>query len=327
MQTPLFSVVIPTYQRLQKLAQCLGSLVHQTCAPDDYEVIVVDDAAMRDDVARITATVALRRCRLLSQERLGAASARNAGARAARGRLLAFTDDDCQPAPDWLERLAQRLSAEGDTALLGGRVVNTLTTDPFASASQALVDFLCEQFNQHESQAPLLTSNNLCVPSVAFRDIGGFDTTFAGAGGEDREFCLRWARAGLRSHYAPEAVVHHAHDMTLSGFLRQHYAYGRGAAWLRQRALVHGYGPVSLERASFYWQLLRYPLRACAPGARVQQSTLFVLSQVANAAGYFHVRMRGPRVSGAMAPLPATPARAPIDLPDATAPPETPPRI
>ena len=295
MVPPTFSIVVPTYRRTQKLADCLSSLARQTCPATEYEVIVVDDAAadaaMAAEIRRITTTARPFVCRLLSQDRRGAAAARNAGASLARGRLLAFTDDDCQPAPDWLNRLARRMSAVGDAALAGGRVINTLTGDRFASASQALVDFLCAHFNCDEGHARLLTSNNLCVPTGAFRELGGFDTAFSGAGGEDREFCLRWAHAGRRSVYVPEAVVYHAHDMTLAGFLRQHYAYGRGAALLRRRALVHGYGPLPLEPASFYWDLLRYPGRIASSGDRSRQSALFALAQVANTVGYLHMRL------------------------------------
>lgn len=290
---PTFSVIVPTYRRPQALARCLSSLARQTWPHDDYEVIVVDDAAMPEDVGRVVATAGLPARRLLSQARRGAAGARNAGASVARGRLLAFIDDDCQAAPDWLERLERHMAAAREPALVGGRVVNALAHDPFASASQALVDFLCDAFNRVPGQARILTSNNLCVPARSFYDAGGFDTAFTGAGGEDREFCLRWAHTGRRSFYAPDAVVQHAHAMTLSEFLRQHYAYGRGAALLRERALAHGYGPLPLERVSFYWELLRYPQRASGSADRWRQSVLFALSQVANAAGYFRVGLAG----------------------------------
>ena len=89
--------------------------------------------------------------------------------------------------------------------------------------------------------------------------------------------------------YADDAVVHHAHDLTLGAFLRQHYAYGRGAALLRQRAQIHGYGPLPLEPASFYWALLRSPARAAGLRERTRRTALLALSQLANAAGYFRV--------------------------------------
>ncbi|HEX5097846.1 MAG TPA: glycosyltransferase [Polyangiaceae bacterium] len=295
MTLPAFSVIVPTYRRPEKLARCLASLLRQTYPPSRFEVIVVDDAAMGRELEPLVSATRPYACELVSQAHRGPAAARNAGARAARGRLLAFTDDDCEPAADWLDVLEQKMSAADQPLLVGGRVVNALAADPFASASQALVDFLCEKQNRELGCARLLTSNNLCVPTDAFLELGGFDTTFAGAGGEDRELCWRWGAAGHRAAFAPEAVVYHAHDMTLREFVRQHHAYGRGAALLRRRADAHGYGPLPLERLSFYFDLLAYPLRGAAVTARVRTSLLFALSQVANAAGYCDERVRGSR--------------------------------
>jgi GT2 family glycosyltransferase len=285
-----FSVIVPSYRRPEQLAACLRSLARQTCSSADFEVIVVDDAGMPRALAPIAEAGYPFVCHLVSQNNRGAAAARNAGARIARGRLLAFTDDDCEPEPGWLEILGRTMAAGAEGALVGGRVVNALIRNRFASATQTLVDFLVEHDSVNARPGRLLTSNNLCVPSVAFHELGGFDPAFRGAGGEDREFCLRWAHGGRRAVYAPEAVVRHAHDLTLAGFLRQHYAYGRGSALLRQRALAHGYGPLPLERASFYWELLRYPQRACGVRGRAEQSLLFLLSQLATAAGYCQAR-------------------------------------
>jgi len=291
MRAPTFSVIVPSYRRPDQLAACLQSLASQSWALDDFEVIVVDDA----DMGAVLAPIAEKRhpfaCRLVSQQNRGAAAARNAGAKLARGTFLAFTDDDCRPTPSWLESFRQALAAEAEVALIGGRVLNALAHDQFASATQALVDFLVDHRPTGGAQGRLLTSNNLCVPRVAFSELGGFDEAFRGAGGEDREFCLRWAHAGRRTHYAPEALVLHAHGLTFAGFLRQHYAYGRGAALLRQRALAHGYGPLPLEPASFYWQLVCHPLHRADDRARLQQALLFLISQGANAAGYLQGRV------------------------------------
>jgi GT2 family glycosyltransferase len=167
--------------------------------------------------------------------------------------------------------------------MIGGRVVNHLTHDPYACASQALIDFLAAYYNRDPQRARFLTSNNLSVPSAEFRALGGFDVSFAGAGGEDRELCLRWSHAGYRLLYAAEALVHHAHAMTLLSYARQHHAYGRGAAKLRSRALHHGYGPVALESLSFYLALLRYPMTARQLDQRTIASLLLLLSQFASA--------------------------------------------
>lgn len=292
MPFPTFSVIIPTYHRPQRLAACLDSLVLQSYPAEKFEVIVVDDANTQSELGHLASTHYPFDCRILSQAHGGAARARNAGAEVARGRFLAFTDDDCRPAVDWLGSLERRMVAAGDETLVGGRVENELSANPYASATQALIEFLYEQFNSDPMQPALLTSNNVCVGAAAFRAIGGFDSTFGGAGGEDRELCLRWAHTGRALVYAPEVLVRHAHALTLVAFLRQHFAYGRGAAHLRRRALFHDYGPLPLGRASFYWDLLSYPQRRLNERERAHQTVLFVLSQIANAAGYLWSSVR-----------------------------------
>jgi GT2 family glycosyltransferase len=267
-------------------------LAEQAFSKTDYEVIVVDDGADQEVDDLIKRKFHGVTCRLLTQRHLGAAAARNAGAIAARGRYLAFTDDDCRPAPDWLSTLRARLDRVEGNTLIGGKVINELDENPYASVSQALVDYLFEYYNRDHQRARILTSNNICVQADAFRDFGGFDTAFAGAGGEDRELCLRWSKTGNSLIYAPEVRVYHAHDLTLQTFVRQHLAYGRGAAVLRRCALDHGYGPILIEPPSFYIDLLQFPQKHPNIKRPWTTSLMFALSQVANSVGYFHERVR-----------------------------------
>src|SRR3989338_6032439 len=88
------SVVIPTVGRAS-LARCLAALREQTRAPE--EIIVI-----RDEQGR------------------GSAWARNEGIRRSRGDLLAFTDDDCVPPPEWLERLVDAVDRDGADGAGGG---------------------------------------------------------------------------------------------------------------------------------------------------------------------------------------------------------------
>ena len=290
---PTFTVIVPTFRRPDKLALCLQSLAEQTLPKSAFEVIVVDDAVAESMTGAIVESIPDLSCHLLGQNRLGAAAARNRGAFEARGRYLAFTDDDCRPAPDWLETLEQRMAEQDDTVMVGGRVINALRDDPFASASQALVDFMSDYFNGNHQMAQMITSNNFCVPVKAFRKVGGFDPAFYGAGGEDREIYMRWRHAGHRLIHAPEVVVYHAHDMTLREFIRQHLAYGQGAAILRRCIAEYGYTVIPPgAKKSFYWSLLRYPWRAPEMGSPWEETALFTLSQVANVAGYFYARLR-----------------------------------
>jgi GT2 family glycosyltransferase len=223
---------------------------------------------------------------LVRQEPAGPAVARNTGVARARGDCLAFTDDDCRPAPDWLARLADRLDRD-PAALVGGLTLNALTDNPYSTASQLLIDYLYSYYNPDAAHARFFTSNNLALSAARFRDSGGFDVTCPRPAGEDREFCDRWQQRGLPMVYAPEARVFHYHLLSLPAFARQHFTYGRGAYYFRLTRARRGGGRVDLEPAAFYTNLIRYPFRRRPRLPATGLAALLTLAQAANACGYF----------------------------------------
>jgi GT2 family glycosyltransferase len=280
--TPLrFSVIVPAHARPGPLAACLDALARQDYAADRFEVIVVDDGS--DPPLEPVATNGPR-VRWLRQAHAGPAAARNSGAAAAAGEVLAFTDDDCRPAAGWLSALAAGLAGRTDTAV-GGRTLNALRDDPYAAAGQLLMDHLHATFNRDPERARFFPSNNLALPASRFRSIGGFDRRFTRAAGEDRDLCERWLSSGWSLRYAPEAVVEHAHALTLKSFVRQQVDYGRGAATYRA---IHGEagrrrgGPQAL---SFYVELIARPLRRHGLAGGARPAALLVVAQAATAAG------------------------------------------
>jgi len=209
---------------------------------------------------------------LLRQTNAGPASARNHGVERAKGEFLAFTDDDCEPAPDWLSRLAARFAETPDRAI-GGRTVNRLPGNQYSAASQALIDYLYGYYNADPQHARFFASNNLAVPARQFKEMGGFDTASKRSASEDRMLCDQWLYLGHRLLFAPEAVVYHAHDLTLRSFWRQHFNYGRGAYCFHQvRAARSGRSRPKIEPLSFYLDLLRHPFNHVAPIRAVSQT-------------------------------------------------------
>jgi GT2 family glycosyltransferase len=288
---PFISVIIPTYNRPERLRRCLDALCETTYPPDRFEVVVVDDGSREPVDAVVDAVRDRLDVRLVRQANAGPASARNAGAAVAHGEFLAFTDDDCRPAPGWLDSLA---GAHADTpeALLGGWTENALPENPYARVSQHLVSYLYGYYNERGGGASFFTSNNFAVPAEAFRRLGGFDTAFPLAAGEDREFCDRWREGGLPLRYVPEAVVHHEHAMALRGFWRQHFHYGRGAFHFHQARSSRGDGRIAPEPVRFYADLLRYPFVVSSGPSAVRDAVLMAVTQVANVLGYFYERAR-----------------------------------
>jgi len=282
-----FSVVIPTHNRRDALRACLQALTRQQYPRDAFEVIIIDDGgsdSLKDLVQSFDGQLLLR---LQRQRRSGPATARNLGARVANGEYLAFTDDDCEPSPHWLERLYESLVAHSN-ALIGGRVVNALPSNSCSAASQQLVDYLYLSYT--ENGAPrFFASNNFALSSRTFKDAGGFDESFPLPAAEDRDFCARWIRSGGAMVYTPVALVYHAHALDVSGFVQQHFRYGRGAYHFRKRTVSRGYQSPPIEPLSFYRDLLTYPLKSATHIGigSLSVSLLFVLSQIANAAGFF----------------------------------------
>ena len=288
--TPSVSVVVSTFNRSALLRACLAGLARQDHPAERYEVVVVDDGSDSEH-ARVNAALAdAPGIRLLRQANRGPAAARNRGVDAARGEYIAFTDDDCVPTPSWLGRLAAGATA---TTARGGRTVNAVADDPFADATQLLVDYLYEYYRERDGR--FFTSNNLLMPRAQLLDLGGFDESMRHAGGEDRELCGRWLARGWALEFVEDAVVQHAHALTLTRFWRQHFAYGRGAWTYRVRRRRWTTRPVRLEPFAFYRDLVLYPRRQ-ARGWR--SSVLLLLAQVANASGYFYARARGNEAPG-----------------------------
>lgn len=284
-ELPRFSIIVPTYARTRQLSDCLQSLARLDYPRDRFEVIVVDDDSQTplEQVVR-----SMRRhlnVTLLSQAHAGPATARNTGAAQAEGEFLAFTDDDCAPAQDWLRVLAARFIATPDH-IIGGQTLNAISRNLYSTASQVLLDYLYAYYSVVPGKA-FFTSNNLALARELFYEVGGFDTTFPLAAGEDRDFCDRCLQRGYRITFAPEVIVHHAHELTLRTFCRQHFNYGRGAVYFHQARLRRGQAGVKIEPLSFYLNLLRYPFSQTHSWRAFPLAVLLVVSQKANAAGFF----------------------------------------
>jgi GT2 family glycosyltransferase len=214
---------------------------------------------------------------------------------AARGRYLAFTDDDCRPTPEWLETLDRHLHSTPDR-LIGGRTTNGLESNAFSTASQVIVEIAYAFYNPTPETATFFASNNLAAPKARFLELGGFDPAFRVAS-EDRELCDRWRHAGGQLLYAPDVVVTHSHALTFSSFARQHFAYGRGAH--RYHRVREGRGSGRLRDDMRFHLLLPKLLRPHMSRLPLWRATRVMLAlalwQIANTLGFFYEKYCGGR--------------------------------
>ncbi|WP_447987353.1 glycosyltransferase family 2 protein [Nitrospira sp. Nam74] len=194
------SVVVPTHQRPELLNRCLTALFSQTLDASKYEIIIVDDAPSENTKQIVSAWTVKSgpRVRYLANGgRHGPAAARNKGWQAAGGEIIAFTDDDCIPAPDWLA-VGFAAFEDGTVQGLSGRIIVPIPEIP--SDYERTVAGL--------ERGPFATANCWYRRSTLF-SVGGFDERFTVAWREDTDLEFACRRSGFRLVVDPRAVVVH----------------------------------------------------------------------------------------------------------------------
>jgi glycosyltransferase involved in cell wall biosynthesis len=253
----MVSVIIPTLGRPEMARQAASSALAQKMPKGwSSELLVIDDGG-KD--ATQAALKGLKGLRYLWKEHAGPAAARNFGARAAKGSLLAFLDSDTLALPGWLSAGAARLSREGGLFGVEGKAVaqSPYRPGPFVEAVE------------NPSGGRWLTCN-LFVRKKDFLELGGFDERFKRPVREDSEFAFRAMESGKRFAFEPRAVVSHpvrqvgpgrfffhAREGIYEALIeRQHPAsYRRHFKWLDGRALP----------AYYYAHYLALPLAWLCP--------------------------------------------------------------
>jgi glycosyltransferase involved in cell wall biosynthesis len=233
-ERPRVSAIVCTRDRCSALAHLLESLASLDVPADlTWELVVVDNGSTDGTAALLDSYSARLPINRTYEGQKGISRARNAGLRAARGDLLAFTDDDCIPSPDWLCALAKEFDAEPELSGLGGRVELHDPRDfPITIRTSRAREALTRVF-----QLPaLMVGCNMAFRRSAVDAIGDFDVTL-GAGtpvgsAEDTDYLYRALLLGLRIEYVPTVLVAHNHGrrhIEEVAQLKRSYARGRGA--------------------------------------------------------------------------------------------------
>jgi glycosyltransferase involved in cell wall biosynthesis len=241
---PFVSVVIATRERTSALAACLARL--HALDYDHYEVLVVDNAPLTERTAELVSSLDDSRVRYTVEPAPGASRARNTGAEAARGDVIAFVDDDVLVDPDWLRALVRGFKRNPEvacvTALVPAAELQTeaqLVFDSRVSWGTHYVPRLYD-LDHNALDDPLYpyipgaigTGASFAVLRNTFLTLGGFDEALgpgrASRGGEDLDFFLRLLLSRRCIAYEPAALSWHVHRRGAGALRTQLFGYGCG---------------------------------------------------------------------------------------------------
>jgi len=219
---PRVSVVVCAFNAERTIDRCLASLAALNYP--DYEVIVVNDGS-RDRTLEIAESYGF--CRVISQPNKGLSVARNVGAEAASGEIVAYTDSDCVADPDWLSYLVGKMETNNLVACGGPNfpppedalVPAVVAVAPGGPTHVLISDEIAEH----------IAGCNMAFDRDALLTLGGFDPIYRSAG-DDVDICWRFQDAGYVIGFSPAAVVWHFRRNTVSAYCKQQRGYGKAEA-------------------------------------------------------------------------------------------------
>lgn len=289
MPDPLISVAVPTRDRTIRLRWLLNALADQTVGLEAFEVVVANGSRRADTTDmlgqhRLTERGVLRE---LPTGQAGLPLQRDLAWRATRAPLVAFTDDDCRPAQDWLERALDAASRHPGAVVQGRTLPDPEELEILHHAPHART--------QHIDPPTVWAQTcNILYPRSVLEAVNGFDVSpSASFGGEDTDLALRAIGAGARYCAAPEMLVFHAvHDDSLTDRIRSAWRWGNLPYRVGQHPELREHLPMG-----FFWKrshaLMALALIGAAAGARRRAALTLGLPWALDSAPDYSTNLRG----------------------------------
>lgn len=253
---PTVSVIVPIYNGESDLPDLIPQLLAQTYPTDRVEYLLVDNASQdhTPDLLQMAVTqaqtqgITLRH--LVESQIQSSYAARNQGIRQATGEILAFTDADCRPQPDWLMQLVQPL-ADPTVGLVAGEVL-ALPSQNLLEQRAERQETLSQKHTLAHPFCPYGQTANLAVRRQILAHVGLFRPYLTTGG--DADFCWRvLQQTSYRIEFASDAIVRHRHRSTWQELMSQWRRYGRSNRYLHELHGVSLRPDFSVKEYAYRW--------------------------------------------------------------------------
>lgn len=218
MDWPFVSVIVPVYNGEDSIGETIQKILAQNYQ-GQKEIIIVNDGS-KDQTEQIVRTYPVI---YLCQDNAGPASARNLGAKHARGNILVFTDADCCAEQHWLSRLMEGFVSDDIGAVAGSYSI--------ANKQFMLARIIHDEIRfRHEHLMPdfpqAFGSYNVAIKKEVFQKVLGFSTGYRCASGEDNDLSYKILKAGYKIKFVKNALVAHYHQTHVWKYLKEQYRHG-----------------------------------------------------------------------------------------------------
>jgi len=295
------SVVIPTYNRRQRLGRVLGALDRQSAPPESFEAVVVDDGSS-DGTAEWLAEQRYKfTLRVIRQDNGGPAKARNTGVNAAAGTLLLFLDDDVEPTEALLAEHLKCHEAERDVVVMGPLASLPHYRQPWVAWEQAKLEAQYQAMLRGDWKPTFrqFWTGNASVAREHVVAVGGFNDAFLRA--EDVELGFRLHERGLKFRFNPAARGLHHVERSLDGWMNAHRSYGRLEPGIFTRIGEFDIEKVLGDNWSTLHPATRWLVRRCIDSPPKQAAASFVLRNLLKLEEKTQTPLAASQICGALA--------------------------
>ncbi len=288
------SVVIPTFNRKERLAQTLSGLERQDFPMDQFEVVVVSDGSSDGTAEFLQSFTPEFSFKYLIQENQGAAVARNQGVKLASSKIILFIDDDIVPSSNLISEHFKWHMKCGENAVIIGPMLTPsgYIMSPWITWEQTLLLKYYQAMitKRYEPTPRQFYTGNASLARQYLIESGGFDPIFRRA--EDVELAYRLQERGLLFYFNPDAIGYHFAERSYNSWIDTAYSYGKndvifshqkGQIWLLPRIfyefyerhlLIRGLVSICLGRPLLYKAALWSLKNAIFFGEKLQNNKL-----------------------------------------------------